>query len=122
MTNLQKVADFMRGGVFYVATVDENSKPKVRPFGAVGVINGRLYICTNSTKEVSKQFKRAGECEIAMTNAEGLWLRLTANVKLDENEPSKEMMFEQNPNLNAIYEGKKDIFEVFYLKMQRRAL
>ncbi|MDR2457711.1 MAG: pyridoxamine 5-phosphate oxidase [Clostridiales Family XIII bacterium] len=117
MDNLKRIVDFLHESVFYVATVDENEKPKVRPFGAIGLINGKLCICTNSTKNVSKQFKTKTAVEIARANEEGLWLRLTADIKLNEDKNVKVEMFRQNPELNDIYDDSRiNIFEVFCLK------
>ena len=111
-----KTVDFLRNKVFYLATVDENGKPKVRPFGALGVLDDKVYICTNSKKEVSKQMKSNPFVEISATADNMDWIRVSGEAILDDSQSTKDMMFEQNPNLSNIYGDKRDIFEVFYLK------
>lgn len=115
---MTKTVEFLRNKVFYLATVDENGQPKVRPFGAVGLMDGRVYICTNSTKNVSKQMKVNPSIEISATGENMDWIRITAEVVFDDNADAKKMMFEQNQNLSDIYstDEQKQLFEVFYLK------
>lgn len=51
----QRVFDYiMKKGVFYIATVD-GDQPRVRPFGALHIFEGKLYIITGHIKRVSKQ-------------------------------------------------------------------
>ena len=38
-------------GVFYLATMD-GDQPRVRPFGAACIFDGKLYITTSNKKEV----------------------------------------------------------------------
>jgi uncharacterized pyridoxamine 5'-phosphate oxidase family protein len=114
MKNINDVHDFLKANIFYPATVDKNGKPHVRPFGAVAVWNNKLYICTNSEKNVSEQLK-SGYTEIAATNDKGEWIRITAKPILDENQDAKNQMFTENPNLKGLYAGRENLFEVFYL-------
>jgi uncharacterized pyridoxamine 5'-phosphate oxidase family protein len=117
MKDVKAVVDFLRGKKFFLATISEDGKPKVRPFGAVALYNDKLYICTSSTKDVSKQMKVNSNVEIAAMGEGMDWLRLTGTAILDDSESAKEVMFEQNPNLNNIYsDDRRKLFEVFYLQ------
>lgn len=49
--------------VFYVATIDEN-RPRVRPFSSVTEYEGKVYLCTNNTKNVWKQIEKNPYVEI----------------------------------------------------------
>ena len=42
-------------GAFFLAT-NEGDQPRVRPFGAVEIIDGRLYIMTGKVKDVFNAF------------------------------------------------------------------
>ena len=47
---MQEVKEFLQKyHVFYVATVEGN-QPRVRPYGAVAEVDGKLYFCTNNSK------------------------------------------------------------------------
>jgi uncharacterized pyridoxamine 5'-phosphate oxidase family protein len=114
MKNINDVHAFLKANLFYPATVDKDGKPHVRPFGAVSLWNDKLYICTNSEKNVSEQLK-SGDVEIAATNDKGEWIRVTAKAILDENKDAKDQMFSENPRLKDLYAGRENIFEVFGL-------
>jgi uncharacterized pyridoxamine 5'-phosphate oxidase family protein len=114
MKNINDVHAFLKANVFYPATVDKNGKPRVRPFGAVALWNDKLYICTNSEKNVSQQLK-SGDVEIAATNDKGEWIRISAKAVLDSSEEAKNQMFNENPGVKDIYVGRERLFEVFYL-------
>lgn len=50
---MTRTLDFLKkAGTFYLAT-EEGDQARVRPFGAVCVHDGKLYICTNNKKAVS---------------------------------------------------------------------
>ena len=68
---------------FFVATVDAD-QPRVRPFGAVCVYEGKLYICANNQKKVSQQIKANPKIEISAVAADGRWLRLSAQAYADD--------------------------------------
>lgn len=51
---MEKVYEFLKNaGVYYIATVD-GDQPHVRPFGTVNIFDGKLYIQTGKSKDVSK--------------------------------------------------------------------
>jgi uncharacterized pyridoxamine 5'-phosphate oxidase family protein len=114
MKNTNDVHAFLKANVFYPATVDKNGKPRVRPFGAVALWNDKLYICTNSEKNVSAELK-SGYVEIAATNDKGEWIRISAKAVLDQNKDAQNQMFSENPQLKGLYAGRENLFEVFYL-------
>lgn len=112
---METIVKFLRDcGTFYLATMD-GDQPRVRPFGAVSVYEGKLYICTNSTKPVSAQLKQNPKIEISGT-IEGTWLRLAAVARLDDRAGAKAQMLEENPSLKGMYSADDGIFEVYYLE------
>jgi len=114
MSKINDVYEFLKGKVFYPATIGEDGKPKVRPFGAVAFHEGKIYICTNSQKNVSKELKN-GFLEIAATAENGDWIRIATKAVFDPDEKAKEQVFSENPQLKDIYAGREQLFEVFYL-------
>ncbi len=100
---------------FYLATV-EGDQPRVRPFGAIMEWEGKVYICTNNTKDVFKQMMDNPRVEIAAFNPETeKWIRICARVVSDDREEAKEAMLEANPVLKNKYCPDDNIYEVLYL-------
>ena len=110
------VEELTKVGVFYIATVDENGDPHVRPFGAVAEINGKPYICTNNTKKCYKEMAAHPAVEISGTGADGTWLRLNANAVRDDSDEARAAMLEACPDLKDMYSVGDGIFEVLSLE------
>ena len=70
------VEELRKTGVFYVATLDEDNQPRVRPFSSLTEINGSLYLCTNNTKDVYKQIQKNSKIEICGMGKDGTWIRI----------------------------------------------
>ena len=52
---MQRVEKFLKEAqTYYLATVDKD-QPRVRPFGTANIFEGKLYIQTGKSKDVSKQ-------------------------------------------------------------------
>lgn len=100
-------------GVFFLAT-NANEQPKVRPFGAVANINGKLYIGTANPKECFKQMIENPKVEIAaMLNNED-WIRICGTVKQDTSVESKTEFLKQAPVPG--YTPEDGIFEILYFE------
>jgi len=102
--------------VFYVATA-ENDQPRVRPFGAVCVYDGRLYIGTHNQKPVSKQMKTNPKIEISAMSPDGdTWLRLTSEAVAHDCREARQAMLDAVPSIQSMYNADDGLFEVFYLQ------
>lgn len=113
---MEEVYQFLKeNNIFYLATA-EGDQPRVRPFGAVSVYEGKLYICTNNQKSVFQQIKENSKVEICGTDSKGGWLRIEAEAIPDSRIEAKEAMLEENPGLKNMYSATDDIYEVLYLK------
>ena len=110
-----EVYNFLKeANVFYLATVD-NDKPRVRPFGAINIYNGILYIQTGKVKNVSKQIEKNPFVEIcAMKGNE--WIRIEAKLVNDDTLEAKESMLEANPMLKGMYSANDNNTQVLYLE------
>jgi len=103
-------------GYGFLATV-EKGMPRVRPFGFMFEEEGRLYFCTNCTKEVSKQLKELPCIEYAATTKDMVTLRLTGKVEFTGDMDKKEKVMEASSMVKALYKSADNpIFEVFYME------
>ena len=112
---MEEVYKFLKKcGIFYIATED-GSKPRVRPFGAVNIFEGKLYIQTGKSKNVSKQMQINSNVEISGF-VDGKWIRLEGKVVRDDRREAKESMLNENPELKNMYSADDDNTEVLYFE------
>lgn len=60
----------------YLAAVGRDSKAKCRPFMFAGELEGKLWFCTNTPKEVYRDMQQNPEVELSVYSPEYAWLRL----------------------------------------------
>ena len=112
---MEEVFEFLKKcGTFYIATEDGN-KPRVRPFGVVNIFEGKLYIQTGKSKNVSKQMQINPNVEICSC-IDGRWIRLEGKVVRDDRREAKLSMLEANPILKNMYSADDDNTEVLYFE------
>ena len=115
MADIQKVYDFLNdAGTYYLATVD-GDQPRVRPFGTVNIFDGKLYIQTGKSKDVSKQLHANPKAEICAFK-DGNWLRVACELIEDDRREARESMLNAYPQLRAMYSEDDGNTEVFYMK------
>ena len=101
-----------KAGTFYLATV-EHDQPRVRPFGAACIYNGKLYITTSNKKACFRQMMENPKIEISGM-AGGEWIRLTGELAQDTSVEARKAMLEANPSLKTMYAADDGKFEVLY--------
>ena len=112
---MEEVFEFLKKcGTFYIAT-EEGEQPRVRPFGVVNIFEGKLYIQTGKSKNVSKQMQINPNVEICGFT-DGKWIRLEGKVVRDDRREAKESMIEANPILKNMYSADDDNTEVLYFE------
>ena len=112
---MQEVCEFLKNaGTYYLATVD-GDQPRVRPFGTAHIFEGKLYIQTGTSKDVSKQIQANPKVEICAFKG-GKWLRLAGTLVRDDRREAKESMLEAYPMLKGRYSADDDNTEVLYFK------
>ena len=112
---MDEVFEFLKqSGVFYIATND-NGQPRVRPFGAVAKIDGKLCFPTNNQKKVYAQLISDPRFEICAF-FEGRWIRIEGRAKLDDRRESRAEMIAQCPTLANMYDPDDGIFVVFSIE------
>ncbi|MBR6397274.1 MAG: pyridoxamine 5'-phosphate oxidase family protein [Lachnospiraceae bacterium] len=112
---MEEIYEFLKScGTFYIATID-GDQPRVRPFGALAIIDGKICTASNNTKKVYQQIKANPKVEISGM-AGGKWIRFTAECYEDERREAKEEMLEKSPGLKSMYSVDDGIFCVLYFK------
>ena len=102
--------------VQYLATVGRDGKAKCRPFMFAGELDGKLWFCTNHTKEVYKDMQANPHVELSVSSPAYEWIRLNGTAVFENNMAAKEMCI-QNPIVKSQYQtADNPIFEVFYLE------
>ena len=114
---MQKVLDFLKKAeTYYLATV-EGDQPRVRPFGTIHEFEGKLYIQTGKSKDVSKQIQKNPKVELCcFDGSTGSWLRLAGELVRDDRREPKVDMLEHYPELKNMYSADDDNTEVLYFK------
>ena len=119
---MNEIYDFIKKcGTYYLATVDSDGQPRVRPFGTINIFEGKLYIQTGKSKEVSKQIQKNPKVELCCFDG-GQWCRLAGELVRDDRVEAKEAMLEAYPNLKSMYSASDDNTEVLYFKNAKATL
>ena len=100
---------------YYLATVEENGQPRVRPFGTIDLFEDKLYIQTGKVKDVSKQIAANPKVEICAFDGQ-LWLRIACTLVRDDRMEPKAHMLDNYPMLKKMYDAADDNTEVLYMK------
>ena len=110
---MERVVKFLKdAGTYYLATVD-GDQARVRPFGTVNVFEGKVYIQTGKSKDVSKQIHANPKVEIcAFMNGE--WLRIACELIEDDRREARAAMLDAYPSLKKMYSPDDDNTMVLY--------
>ena len=101
-------------GTYFLAT-DDDGQPRVRPFGTVNVFEGKLYIQTGKSKDVSRQIQKNPRVELCCFNGTE-WCRVSGELERDDRVEPKEAMLEKYPELKSMYSATDDNTEVLFFK------
>ncbi len=112
---MQEVYEFLKKcGTYYLATTEGN-QPRVRPFGTYLIFEGKLYIQTGKSKNVSKQMMANPKIEICAFSGD-TWIRISATAVEDDRIEAKQAMLDAYPQLQAMYKADDPNTQVLYLK------
>lgn len=112
---MEEVYEFLKKcETYYLATMD-GDQPRVRPFGTVNIFEGKLYIQTGKSKDVSKQMMKNPKIEICGMY-DGQWIRVQAVAVEDDRVEAKQSMLDSYPSLQSMYSATDDNTQVLYLK------
>lgn len=113
---MNEVVQFLTANpVQYLATLGLDGEARVRPFMFCFEREGRLWFCTNNTKEVYRELQKDPEVEVCVSSPEYAWLRLRGRAVFEDNRDVKEGCM-ANPIVKGQYQtADNPIFVVFYL-------
>ncbi len=112
---MERIFQFLEeAGTFYLAT-DDNGQPRVRPFGAVALYQGKLYIHTGRKKDCYRQMKANPRVEICAMK-DGEWIRITAKVAESQDIEAEKYMLDNHPDLKNAYQAGDGNNVVFSLE------
>ena len=115
MTAQQETYEFLKEcGAFFVAT-DDAGQPRVRPFGALALWEGRLYLQTGNFKAVFRQMQENPKVEVCgFLKEKGQWIRVTGPLVRDDRLEAREAVLDANPGLKGMYSADDGRCEVLY--------
>ena len=83
---MKKVIAFLQENpVQYLATIGRDGKAKCRPFMFAGEMDGKLWFCTNSTKDVYKDMQVNPYVELSVSSPSYAWIRLSGKAVFENN-------------------------------------
>jgi Uncharacterized conserved protein len=105
---MTEILDFLsQSPAFYVATVDENNNPRVRPFSFVMEWEGKLTFVTNTQKKIYQQLGQHPYIEICSFSPEkGEWMRISGSVLIFKSKVANAKVLEIMPQLKNIYQSE----------------
>lgn len=114
MSNVEKVNDFLsKTQVFYFLTTD-GDQPKGRPFGTHLLVDGKIYFCCGTFKNVFKQLSANPKVEILA--ADGMdFLRYDGIATVVKNDTIKNM-FRERSQVKDKYDENGWEMGIFYLE------
>lgn len=113
--------DFLREcKAFFIATVDKTegteAVPRVRPFGALALWDGSIYIQTGNFKPVYRQLMASPRIEICALKPSGdEWVRIDAHAVPDTRREAMTAVLDANPSLRTMYsedDGRTAVFRL----------
>jgi uncharacterized pyridoxamine 5'-phosphate oxidase family protein len=113
---MDDVIEFLQENpVQYLATIGRDGKAKCRPFMWACEKDGKLWFCTNNTKDVYKDLQENPYVQVSVSSPTYAWIRLGGKAVFVDDADVKVRCLE-NPIVKSQY-GTPDnpIFEVFYL-------
>jgi len=101
-------------GVFYIATID-GEQSRVRPFGAVEEIDGKICLITSNQKDVFKQIMAHPCVEMSGMNKDNSWIRVSGRLVRVVDDKITATFLDLEPQLKGMYavgDGKVEILEL----------
>ena len=81
--NLERAFAYLSESRPYFIATEDGDQARVRPFGSLYNLDGKLYISTTKEKPVYTQLKTAPKIELAAMGKDG-WIRVTAEAVEEE--------------------------------------
>ena len=101
---------------YFLATVDENGNPRIRPFGTITKFEGKLIIQTGRKKDVYKQLKANPKAAISGMGSHGDWIRIECDLVEDPRDEASQAALDEYPSLQNMYAAGDGNCTVFALE------
>ena len=102
---MNEVVKFLQENpVQYLATVGRDGKAKCRPFMFADELDGKLWFCTNTQKEVYKDMQENPYVELSVSSPDYAWIRLHGKAVFSDSMAAKELCM-RNPIVKSQYGG-----------------
>ena len=112
---MERVLKFLKeADTYYLATV-EGDQPRVRPFGTAVMFEGKIYIQTGKSKNVSKQLHINPKFEICAFKG-GEWIRIAGTLVEDDRREARQAVLDDYPQLQSMYSADDGNTQAFYIK------
>ena len=112
---MEEVYQFLKDAQTYYLATMEGDQRRVRPFGTIHMFEGKLYIQTGKSKEVSKQIVENGKVEICAMRGED-WIRVAGTLVEDDRVEARQSMLDAYPSLQSMYAADDGNTQVLYFK------
>lgn len=113
---VEEIIEFLaQSPAFYMATVEKNGQPRVRPFSFVMEWKGKLTFVTATNKDIYKQLAQNPRLEICSLSPAGDWMRLHGTVKFTAETQARRKVLELMPELKALYQEDDPRMVCFYI-------
>jgi len=114
MENVEKVYDFLqKAGVFYLATV-EGGQPRVRPYGAMLLYEGKIYIMAFGKTNATRQIAANPKAELCAFK--GQTLRIECELVEDPRQEVGKALVDKMPQLKGALGENGENGVMYYLK------
>lgn len=114
LEGITKVCSFLKAcNTYFIATVEGN-QPRVRPFGTIEIIEGKLYIQSGHSKCFAKQLLSNPLVEISAFNGSE-WIRVAGKLVNDDRVEVKKTMLDAYPELRGMYNENDSNTAVYYI-------
>lgn len=110
------VEELKKAHVFFIGTVDNENKPRVRPFSSLCEFEGNAYICSGLHKEFHKQLLNNPYIEISAMIDSGSWIRVSAKAVVDERIEAEQAMLNDPSGPSQLYKPGDGRFVVYRLE------
>ena len=108
---MNKVVEFLNANpVQYLATVGRDGKAKCRPFMFAGELDGKLWFCTATNKDVYAQLEANPKFEASGWHPGQPWIVVTGEADLEDtvSEATRVAGYEHMTGLGETYDGPND--------------
>ena len=100
----------------FLATVDENGKPRIRGWQVMDVEENRIILSTSNKKKVFRQLKETPLAEWLSMSKNTQTLRVNAEVVFENDVTIRQNLIDNSPIIKKLYAGRLEEIEFFYLE------